>query len=247
MLRLTPHNPEKIPPLIANAIMVSLLIFLLYQLGLQIYTAPKPSEDVLTTSDFNGEKTPQRQDKNRGKDIASMHLFGQALQEEPLPTKQKTNAPATKLNLTLRGIIAETEREQGHAIIQDNESSEEQFFKIGDLVFGLATLEEIYPDRVILLHNKKYETLFLPKEALSKKNISDYASIAAERKQAATDFRKAFLRGDGEELNTLFGFDTAYKSGGFVGFTVKSLGEKGQQMMEIFGVEDGDLITVIDG
>jgi PDZ domain-containing secreted protein len=49
------------------------------------------------------------------------------------------------------------------------------------------------------------------------------------------------------ELIKMFGFDTAYKNGSFVGFTVKVMGEDGARMLEVLGVEEGDLITAVNG
>lgn len=49
------------------------------------------------------------------------------------------------------------------------------------------------------------------------------------------------------DLIKLFGFDTAYKNGSFIGFVIKALGDEGREMMEILGIMDGDLITVVNG
>jgi type II secretory pathway component PulC len=114
-------------------------------------------------------------------------------------------------------------------------------------VFGLATLEEIYYNRVILMRNGKYETLRLPEEFLSREHYLDNKDIKAEKKRIATDFRNLFLSRDGMELIKLFGFKTLYRGGGFIGFIVTAMGDKGSELMETLGVRDGDLITVVNG
>jgi len=95
--------------------------------------------------------------------MAGWHLFGIA-GTETSKSPAAINAPETKLKLTLRGIVAESDKHKGFAIIQKPDKKEKHF-SINDSIFGLATLEEIYADRVIILRKGTYETLTLPKEA----------------------------------------------------------------------------------
>ena len=45
----------------------------------------------------------------------------------------------------------------------------------------------------------------------------------------------------------MFGFDTAYKNGGFYGFAVKVVGKDGPRMLEALGLEEDDVITAVNG
>ncbi|TCK19018.1 type II secretion system protein C [Thiogranum longum] len=179
-------------------------------------------------------------------DIADLHMFGQA-NENTSETTEPVVAPETKLDLTLRGIFSGDNVDHSFAIIQNNRDKKERYFTIQQKVFELATLKEIYDDRIILLINGQYETLKLPKDSLSREHFYDSAEIQAEKKRIVTNYRDRFLAGDGMDLIKLFGFEEAFKGGSFIGFRVKALGEEGREMMATLGIEDGDLITVLNG
>ncbi|ODU35883.1 MAG: type II secretion system protein GspC [Lysobacteraceae bacterium SCN 69-320] len=90
--------------------------------------------------------------------ISKWHLFGNA----GLTTAQLArNAPATQLQLQLHGTLAEADPRSGMAVIADPVSGE-RAYRVGDGLPGGATLDGVYPDRVILLHEGVQETLGLP-------------------------------------------------------------------------------------
>ncbi|MFW2373967.1 MAG: type II secretion system protein GspC, partial [Gammaproteobacteria bacterium] len=75
----------------------------------------------------------------------------------------QTEAPETRLNLVLKGLLAATPMENASAIIALGKGGKEDSFSIGDQVSS-ATVKEIYEDRVILENSGRFETLTLPKE-----------------------------------------------------------------------------------
>jgi general secretion pathway protein C len=90
--------------------------------------------------------------------VSKWHLFGNA----GLTTAQLArSAPATQLQLQLRGTLAEADPRSGMAVIADPTSGE-RAYRVGDALPGGATLDGVYPDRVILLHEGVQETLGLP-------------------------------------------------------------------------------------
>lgn len=90
--------------------------------------------------------------------VSKWHLFG----NPGLTTAQLArNAPATQLQLQLRGTLAEADPRSGMAVIADPVSGE-RAYHVGDGLPGGATLDGVYPDRVILLHEGVQETLGLP-------------------------------------------------------------------------------------
>jgi len=175
--------------------------------------------------------------------LSKLDLFGQP--EKSAATNKTNDAKPTKLNLTLRGVLSTDDPKKGIAQIQ-NDKKDEKHFTVDDKVFGVATLVEIYVDRVILLHKGRYETLTLPEKFLNVKHFS-VENRKAKVKKIVTKYRDIFLSGRSTELIKLFGFDTAWKNGSFVGFVIKALGDKGLEMMELLGVRDGDIIVVVNG
>ena len=93
--------------------------------------------------------------------ITDAHLFGvyQSAASEPA----RTDAPETRLNLTLKGVLAATPATNASAIIATGKNGPEDIYSVGDKVSS-ATVKEIHADRVILERNGRYETLRLPIE-----------------------------------------------------------------------------------
>ncbi|HVC37728.1 MAG TPA: type II secretion system protein GspC [Gammaproteobacteria bacterium] len=90
--------------------------------------------------------------------LANMHLFGE------INVSATTNAPATTLNLILRGIVASSRNSNGSfAIISSN--GIEEMYTVGAQLPGGAQIQSIYPDRVLLNLNGRIQSLQLPKAA----------------------------------------------------------------------------------
>lgn len=95
-------------------------------------------------------------------EIKALNLFGSAA-EKPVTTAAKQEveeAPLTKLRLTLTGVAASNDEKVAAAIIENNKKQET--YAIGDKIDGTnATLNKVYPDRVIISQRGKMETLML--------------------------------------------------------------------------------------
>jgi general secretion pathway protein C len=226
---------------LVNSLLLAWLVWLIADTAWQHFK-PAPKTEVPVAPPPPPVATP---DKLPTDQMADWHLFGIADEQEKQQVTRMLNVPETKLKLSLKGIMATDDHLDGYAIIQKPDK-EELHFKVKDSVFGLATLEEIYVDRVILLRNGRHETLRLPIEFMASDPF-----LERERKKEArrivSDFRHKLVNRKGMELIKMFGFDTAYKNGGFYGFKVKIIGEEGARMLETLGVEEDDLITAVNG
>jgi general secretion pathway protein C len=90
--------------------------------------------------------------------IGSREFFGQiAVVAEPVVETTAVEAPETKLNLTLLGVMAEGEG-QGFAVIRDGGGAG-KVFSLGEDIFGQATLANVFGDRIVLDRNGQLETL----------------------------------------------------------------------------------------
>lgn len=94
--------------------------------------------------------------------IAAWHLFGNAQGTVDLAALAQ-QAPATSLNLLLRGTLNEYAPEGGVAIIAEG-ANPDQSYRVGDTLPGGARLEGIYAGRVLLSRNGTNESLSLPSE-----------------------------------------------------------------------------------
>ncbi|MFT6895823.1 MAG: general secretion pathway protein C [Paraglaciecola sp.] len=91
--------------------------------------------------------------------IMRLNLFGD-LDAQPVVQSKVTDAPPTRLNLTLTGVVTSSVQAQGAAIIE-NQGNQETY-GLGEKILGTnATLKEVYVDRVIIRNNSANETLML--------------------------------------------------------------------------------------
>ena len=93
--------------------------------------------------------------------IPEAHLFGDYQQKSITPVKK--DAPETKLNLVLKGVLAAQPMKNASAIIAKGKNGKENIYGIGDRVAS-AIVKEIHADRVILERSGRFETLRLPRE-----------------------------------------------------------------------------------
>ena len=153
--------------------------------------------------------------------------------------------PDSKLNLFLKGVVATADDQLGYAIIRSADGQEFPF-RAGDSIYGLAKLEQIHIDRVIIRNDGLREVLRLPIEFMAREHSGEEAR-KKEARRIVTDLRQKLLARDGMALIRMFGFEETYRNGGFVGFTVKVVGEDGPRMLEVLGVQEGDVITAYNG
>ncbi|MCW8955560.1 MAG: type II secretion system protein GspC [Gammaproteobacteria bacterium] len=107
--------------------------------------------------------TPRQSEQQRKiQQIPQSHLFGN-YESDAVTAPVQTDAPETRLNLELKGLLSATPMQKASAIIALGKGGNEDIYSIGDRVSS-ATVKEIYADRVILENNGRYETLTLPKE-----------------------------------------------------------------------------------
>lgn len=91
--------------------------------------------------------------------ISKWHLFGNATNS----AAARRDAPATTLNLSLRGTLADADPHSGLAVIA-NEQGVERAWRVGEEIAPGVTLDEVHADRVVLLHDGTQEVLNLPRD-----------------------------------------------------------------------------------
>lgn len=108
--------------------------------------------------------------------ITDAHLFG--VYQSTAATPAQTDAPETRLNLTLKGVLAATPMNRASAIIAKGKNGKEDIYGIGDKVSS-ATIKEIHTDRVILERSGRFETLRLPVDFSNNTLIQSARSTSA--------------------------------------------------------------------
>ncbi len=138
----------------ATALLLAALfvaIMSVFKLGTAIFFSPKTQIFVDRAENINR--------KSVNPDLISdRHFFGVASDKQEI---QVDDLPETKLELTLRGAFAATEKEASGAIIEDDKKIAQKY-EVGDELPGNVTLSAVYSDRVVLSRNGNYETLYFP-------------------------------------------------------------------------------------
>lgn len=152
----------------ARAVALLLGVWVLYRMAVvvwQVVPAPPLSEAVPEPPAAPPAATGAAGGRLDISTIVNWHLFG-APGGPAAPTgSAPIDAPETRLNLVLRGVLSSGDPESARAIIAEPNGNE-NFFRIGSALPGGAELVEIYPDRIILKRAGQHETLRLPRDGL---------------------------------------------------------------------------------
>jgi len=250
---------DKRLPLLVLLLLIVLLAQSLAQWTWQILPS-QPVEPVplpRTSLQSNAKAVqPGASDINR---IGQWHLFGEIQKVSSVPVAQMTEAPDTRLNLKLHGLLASSDPVEARAIIADGKGVEEAY-AIDQKLPGNAVLREIYADRVILEHRGRLETLRLPKDeivsAMASRTAVQNTSRARGRgiTQAGTADNAALLRQYRDALmsepQTLMNLVNASPvtdraTGKLKGYRIRP--GKDRKLLGRFGLKNGDVVTGVNG
>jgi general secretion pathway protein C len=240
---LQPERSGQLAKLV-NVLLVIWLAWLLARLSWLLL--PEPEVEPLPQLAILAAPVQRKQPRIDERQIAAWHLFGVAGEEKPVKVAPAI-APETRLKLTLRGVFASDDSAGGRAIIGDPKGKEESY-AVGDPVPGGAKLSEIYPDRVILERNGRYETLRLPKDRTSSSagratRSSRTGGSGAGQAAAFTKYRNEVKQNPAAFLNYVRA-TPARKDGKFIGFRLQA-GKKRGALKEL-GLKPGDIVTSIN-
>lgn len=205
---------------------------------------PEPARGDVAT---NGRTDRQQ---NIGASVAAMQLLGPAASREQAREIPK-DAPQTRLNLALRGLFHSEQQDRALAIIAAD-GSDEDLYRVGDQLSGGVTIDAIDVDRVVLLRNGRHEILTLPEDRIDLAHAAPELPDIDEPEAAADgdgdgnlgDTRRQLLRNPGN-MGRFVQMEPETDGDTFVGFRL-SPGEE-QGLMEQAGLQDGDIVTALDG
>jgi len=169
---------------IAQAMSVLLLIYIaLVTAKITWLVAPQaPIVNNATTKNAAAQQNKRGQSFNISA-LQALNLFGQYnTQETADVVVQVTDAPETRLQLTLSGLVASDQTGTAAAIIEYQKK--QATYGIGEIIKGTrASLEQVLIDRVIIKQSGRLETLMLdgadynqPAQSVSTKKASKEAA-----------------------------------------------------------------------
>ena len=212
---------------------------------------PAPETAVVQTQSAARTSAAPAPTRDLGAEISRYHLFGapgsKPAAAAPVAT---TDAPDTKLNLSLRGVMAYDPQAAALAIISAA-SGEEKVYGVGDELPGAATLEEVLEDRVILKRNGRLETLRLPEDstpvALSGSAAdrgSDPISESSLSDLSPRDIRDRIVRNPmdfARKVRTI----PHREDGKLIGYKVRA--REYQDLLQQYGLQPDDVVIEVNG
>ncbi len=205
---------------------------------------PQDEEQLLPVQQKTRSISNKQAQQNNFRKLTSANIFGVS---DKVTVQKQTKAPETRLNLTLKGVLAAIPMQRASAIIAQGKSGKEDIYGVGDKIPGGVLIKEIHPEYVVLDRNGQLETLKLQK-------ISGIANIKSGNKPylksnkspgaALKEIRSSILKDP-----TSFG-DYALpvvvrENGKQIGYRLQPQ-KKGALLSEL-GVQSTDVITQING
>lgn len=226
----------------------ALILYLLAQIIWQII--PEPEAPRIVSDTQSTQKQPARSTQNSSiSTLLAQNIFGVRDAQPTVIEQSISDAPETKLNLTLHGVVASTLQDGGAAII--SRGNQQATYGIDDKIEGTrATLHKVFADRVIISNRGVKETLMLDgvdfvkaseAQVIQAKPQPVKAKISAELDPNMV----ADLRNNPTKFADFIAINPARENGQVVGYRVSP----GQQP-EFFaraGLKAGDVIVAING
>lgn len=181
--------------------------------------------------------------------VAAMHLFGTAEVQAEAIAAAAIDAPETRLNLTLRGILAADEPSLSRAIISSG--SDDKVYAVGAALPGGASVEAVLADRVLLRRAGRLETLRLPRESadggISYAESGREAEPAVEDASLQTDFAdiREEIASDPARLSELVRYSPVLEGGEIRGYRIYPSRDRARFAQ--LGLQPGDIVTAING
>jgi len=231
---------------IISLILIVACAYLLATITWMIFAAEEV--DGLPAVQVSRPAAVDQSQQNNFRNLSAASLFG--VINKPV-TQQASEAPETKLNLTLRGVLAAVPASMALAIISQGRSGNEETYAIGDKLSGGVEIKEIHPGYVVLERSGRLETLRLPKDSGEIGLVSSAPNSNSRRLRNADSPGAALnsIRSSIMKNPTSFGEYAlpvlVKENGKQIGYRLKPQ-KKGELLAEL-GIQSTDVITQING
>lgn len=241
---------EQVLPKVVTYALVALSLWLIA--GAVWMWIPHPPLPVATSYSSANSSTQtsqtERADVNR---LINRHLFGETKAvAKPKPTTSNTDAPETRLNLKLAGIILSDTPEMSRALIATS-NGKQKSYAIGDNIDGAsASVHEIHSDHIVLERSGRYETLRLQKLTTASRSTTSSSRNTSSKtvdKGVTTELksvREQILK-DPSKAGDFIRVRPVYSKGQLKGYRIYP--GKDRALFRKVGLRSGDLVTSING
>ncbi|MEZ9923887.1 type II secretion system protein GspC [Vibrio breoganii] len=200
-----------------------------------------------------GTNTGQQQ----GADIAPLlnaNLFGEESEDAPAVVEQVVDAPKTRLNLVLVGVVASSNQKSSLAVIANR--GNQDTYGIGETIDGTrAQLRNVLKDRVIIENQGRNETLML--EGIEYRRVADVQEIVKQQPQSNVqgnnpevdlgdlDSIKSAISENPQQFLKYIRLSQVNRDGKLVGYRVRP--GKERALFDSVGLQDGDIAVELNG
>jgi len=232
---------------VASVLLMVACAYLLVEITWMYFASDDQGASAVSQGKLDRKNVPTQQANFR--QLTSANVFGVS-DRAVIPAAQK-KVPVTRLNLTLKGVLAAIPMELANAIIAQGRSGKEDSFGIGEKISGGAVLKEIYPDYVVLERNGRDEILKLQKESgvAGIGQSRDGSRYNARAKNTSPAAALKSIRSNILKDPTSFGQYAlpvvVKKDGKQIGYRLKPQ-QKGELLAEL-GIQASDVIIQING
>jgi general secretion pathway protein C len=245
------NNPAellKINKRIATMMSILLIIACTYALAEITWMLIPQDEDKALPIRKDNLITDKQAQQNSFRQLTSANIFG--VGQHSAVTRQ-AKAPVTKLNLTLKGVLAAVPMKLASAIIAQGKSGKEDIYSVGDKISGGVLVKEIHPEHVVLERSGRQEILKLQKisgVSFNSTNKTRYNSPARRSGGGAaetlTNIRTDILKNPTSFAD--YALPVIVKENGKqIGYRLKPQGKGG--LLSELGLQETDVITQING
>lgn len=178
--------------------------------------------------------------------IAAANLFGEKAAGETAGTAMKEiEAPETRLELTLTGIVSSRGGASSRAMIKDD-NGEQHAYAVGDTIAGGVTLYTIYANRVILDRGGRYETLTLEREKTAEgvQRVERGERVTGAAAEQLGTVRQQLLD-DPSKISQYLRLQPERRDGNLVGYRIYPAQD--QALFNELGLRPGELVTAVNG
>ncbi len=209
---------------------------------------PQPEAEQAAVTRTAPGPQPAARPSSHFRALTAAHLFGETTR--PAPVVQ-TKVPETRLNLTLKGVLAAVPMRQAAAIISEGKQGKENVYGIGDKLKGGVVIKAIHADHVVLERRGKLETLKLPKSnPVGSAAVTSHAPANRFKFSSPSPGRAlAHIRQKIIQSPTSFGEYalpvTVKENGKQIGYRLDPQ-DKGELLTRL-GIQEQDIITEVNG
>ncbi|QXO17535.1 type II secretion system protein GspC [Vibrio ostreae] len=179
-------------------------------------------------------------------------IFGRYSEKvTPVATPVKVDAPKTRLNLVLVGVVASSEPTQSLAVIANR--GQQSTYGLNEVIEGTRVkLKAVLPDRVIIDNSGRNETLMLEGLDYSKLNTAqperrarNSAETGANDQEDKLAAIRAAVANNPSEIFQYVTMSQVKQDDQILGYRVSP--GKDRALFEAVGLQNGDIATQING